>query len=193
MLSTKHVVLGLVIDRPGYGYELQQRMNRRLGFLGLSENVIYGVLDRLEREGLIEERGPKAAGQTRRGSPRVMYEATPAGLEAFRRWMASPSRPAVLREELQAKLAVSAPEHAAPLIELTEQLELEYLRELQQLTGARKGDLDDPDLSWDALAEILVDEAQAIRLEGTIAWLQRTRSILGRRLARSAPEDRRRA
>lgn len=191
MLSTKHVVLGLVIDRAGYGYELQQRMNRRLGFLGLSENVIYGVLDRLERDGLIEERGAKVAGQTRRGSPRVMYAATQAGQEAFRRWMATPSRPAVLREELQAKLAVSAPEHAEALIALTEHLEVEYLRELQQLAGTRRGNLDDVDLTWDALAEILIDEAQAVRLEGTIAWLQRTRSVLQRRLGEPASEGRR--
>ncbi|HEY8581652.1 MAG TPA: helix-turn-helix transcriptional regulator [Capillimicrobium sp.] len=191
MLSTKHVVLGLVIERAGYGYDLQQRIGQRLGFLGLSDNVIYGVLDRLEREGLIEERGAKETGRTRRGSPRVTYVATAAGVAEFERWMASPSRPALLREELHAKLAVSAPEHLGFLVELTEGLELEYLRELQALAGARRGDVDDPDLDWASLVEVLVEEAQATRIEGTIAWLQRTRAILERRMAAPAEHGRR--
>lgn len=181
MLSTKHVVLGLVIERAGYGYELQQRIDRRLGFLGLSDSVIYGVLDRLEREGLIVERGAKTTGQTRRGSPRVTYAATEAGVEEFRRWMAQPTKPATVREELQAKLALSAPEHIDQLIELTTDLELAYLRELQTLAGRRAADLDDPELSWEALTELLVDEAQATRIESMIRWLQQARGVLERR------------
>ena len=185
MLSTKHVVLGLVIERAGYGYELQQRIDRQLGFLGLSDSVIYGVLDRLERDGLIAERGAKVAGQTRRGSPRVTYVATDAGVEEFRRWMAQPSTPAVVREELQAKLVLSAPEHIDQLIALTVDLELAYLHELQGVMGGRKGALDDPELSWDVLTEVLVDEAQATRIEAMIRWLQHVREALERR--RSGP------
>jgi DNA-binding PadR family transcriptional regulator len=191
MLSTKHVVLGLVIERAGYGYELQQRIDRRLGFLGLSATVIYGVLDRLEREGLIAERGAKESGRTRRGSPRLTYVATEAGLEEFQRWMAAPSKPALMREELHAKLAVSAPEHLQVLIGLTQDLERRYLDELQKLTGGRTSHLDDPDLAWAELAEMLVDDAHATRLEGTIGWLQRTRAVLQRRLDGPAATGRR--
>lgn len=191
MLSTKHVVLGLVIERAGYGYDLQQRIDRRLGFLGLSNTVIYGVLDRLEREGLIEERGAKEIGRTRRGSPRVTYAATQQGVEEFQRWMAAPAEPALLREELHAKLAVSAPEHLEVLVALTQDLELHYLGELQSLAGARKGDLEDPGLDWGTLVEVLVDEAQAARIEAMIDWLQRTRAILQRRMSEPAPSGRR--
>ena len=67
-LSTRHVVLGLLVERPGYGYDLQQRIDARLGFLGLSENAVYKILERLEREGWIEEMGRKEIGATRRGA-----------------------------------------------------------------------------------------------------------------------------
>ena len=40
-LSTKHAVLGLMIDRPSYGYNLQQQIAERLGFLGLAESTVY--------------------------------------------------------------------------------------------------------------------------------------------------------
>ena len=53
-LSTKHVVLGLMIDRPGYGYGLQQQFAERLGFLQLAESSIYKTIERLEADGWVE-------------------------------------------------------------------------------------------------------------------------------------------
>src|SRR6185312_6150626 len=53
-LSTKHVVLGLLIERPGYGYDLIQRARSRFGFLGLSENFVYRTLERLDPDDLPE-------------------------------------------------------------------------------------------------------------------------------------------
>ena len=109
-LSTRHVVLGLLVERPGYGYDLQQRIDARLGFLRLSESAVYKILERLEREAWIEEAGQRRIGITRRGAPRVMYRATALGLDQFRAWMATPCERALLRDELQAKLTVADPE-----------------------------------------------------------------------------------
>lgn len=175
MLSTKHVVLGLVIEREGYGYDLQQRITRRLGFLGLSDTAIYPLLNRLEQDGLIQERGPRPVGGTRR-SPRMTYGATPEGVQEFHRWMAEPCERDVMREELHAKMVLSAPAHLPTLIELTERQEQECLAELQELTR--------PPLAagtpWEQVAALLVEEARAIRLEGTIVWLQRARAVMVR-------------
>jgi DNA-binding PadR family transcriptional regulator len=79
VLSTKHVVLGLVIERPSYGYDLQQRFNTRFRFLSLSEKVTYRVLDTLKAEGWIEPVGVKQVGKTERGAPCVIYGATERG------------------------------------------------------------------------------------------------------------------
>ena len=90
-LSTKHAVLGLMIDRPSYGYNLQQQIAERLGFLGLAESTVYKTLERLEQDGWVEEVGQKQVGGTRRGAPRILYRATPDGVASWKSSRASAS------------------------------------------------------------------------------------------------------
>ena len=40
-MSVKHAVLGLVIERPGYGYELIQRLEQRIEGWRPSETAVY--------------------------------------------------------------------------------------------------------------------------------------------------------
>jgi DNA-binding PadR family transcriptional regulator len=103
----RFVVLGLLVERPGYGYELQRRLGDRFAFLGVAETSVYRLLDALERSGEIEVRGPKPVGGTPRGAPRVTYEVTGAGHTVFSRWMASPCRLPVVRDELLVRLALA--------------------------------------------------------------------------------------
>jgi DNA-binding PadR family transcriptional regulator len=119
-LSTKHVVLGLLIERQGYGYDLLQRARSRFGSLGLSENFVYRTLERLEQDGWIEETGDKSVGNTRRGAPRVMYRSTALGRDRFKEWIATPSERAVLRDDLQAKLNLSEPDDLPELLAVAE-------------------------------------------------------------------------
>ena len=130
MLSTKHVVLGLLLERPGYGYDLQQRMDERFSFLQLSETAIYRLLDSLQRDGYIEESGRKVIGGTRRGSPRVTYAPTDAGTTEFQQWMAQPCATTAVREALHAKLILSDAEDLPRLIEQVMDQERETLAEL---------------------------------------------------------------
>lgn len=183
MLSTKHVVLGLLVEQRGYGYELQQRIDRRFEFLGLSESTVYGLLTRLERDGLIEERGPKETGRTKRGAPRVIYGATDTGVEEFGRWMAAPCGAAVPREELHAKIVLSEPGDLPQLIEMAERQERACLAELQTLSVRSVHDVLGDDVSWRDTAAILVEDARAARLQATVDWLQRARIVMERRRA----------
>lgn len=187
MLSTKHVVLGLLVEQRGYGYELQQRIDRRFEFLGLSESTVYGLLTRLERDGLIEERGPKATGRTKRGAPRVVYGATDAGVAEFGRWMASPCGPAIPREELHAKIVLSEPDDLPRLIEMAERQERECLAELGALTSRGLHELSGEDVTWRDAAAMLVEDARAARLQATIDWLQRARAVMERQRASAPP------
>jgi len=78
-------VLGLVIERPSYGYELSRRLVERLGeLLPVSRSHVYGALDALQRGGLIE---PLPAAADTRRQPKVHYRATPAGRRAFEEWV----------------------------------------------------------------------------------------------------------
>jgi DNA-binding PadR family transcriptional regulator len=80
-------LLGLMIERPSYGYELAQRFERVYGDVlpisGVSH--IYMALDALTARSLIEE-VPETVGPRRyvRRRPRPNYRATPQGMDAYR-------------------------------------------------------------------------------------------------------------
>jgi DNA-binding PadR family transcriptional regulator len=181
-LSTKHLVLGLMIERPAYGYGLQQQMADRLGFLGLAESTVYKTLERLEDDGWVEEAGEKTRGRTRRGAPRVLYRVTPVGFERFKAWMAEPSDRTVLRDELQAKLALSSPDDLPQLLEVVESQARECLAELSLLSRPGLAEAANEDIVWSSAARMMVDDFKGRWLESLIDWLDGIRDVMEERI-----------
>lgn len=182
-MSAKHAVLGLVIERPGYGYDLAQRLRERFGSSGFAPTGVYSALDQLSAEGLVRSAGCLADGSTERAAPRTVYEATPDGVERFEHWMRSESAPAHVRDELNMKLALSRPHDLPGLIELACSQEQECLTRMQALkrvalrdsAGSRRRGL-----AWRDVAGLLVRDAEIRQLQARIEWLQRSRSIMAR-------------
>ncbi len=82
MTNAELAVLGLVVERPRHGYEIEQVIEER-GMRDWTESgfsSIYYLLKKLEKEGLILGRLEEAA----RGPARKVYQATTAGQEALR-------------------------------------------------------------------------------------------------------------
>ena len=53
----KGALLGLVLQRPGHGYDLAQRLDRRLGpAWQITAKDLYRMLEQLERAGLVSSR-----------------------------------------------------------------------------------------------------------------------------------------
>jgi DNA-binding PadR family transcriptional regulator len=184
-VSNKHVALGLLIERPGYGYDLEVRFNERVRFLSLSRKLSYRLIDQLREEGWIEPVGPKQAGKTERGAPRLIYGATASGREEFSRWIAEPCEIGIVREEVHVKVVLSQSPDWPRVIELTEKLErtcLAAMREMQDASGLTSDQLADPEIPWDTVAAVLVDDAEIARLQGMIDWLQRVRIIVLHRM-----------
>jgi DNA-binding PadR family transcriptional regulator len=181
-LSTRHVVLGLLVERPGYGYDLQQRIDARLGFLGLSESAVYKILERLEHDGWIEEIGRKAVGATRRGAPRVMYRATALGRERFAQWMTAPCQRAVLRDELQAKLNVAEPTDLPELLAAAEAQGRECLAELAKLQRPAFAQTVAADVPWPDAALLMVDDFRLRYLQMLVDWLDAICELLEERI-----------
>src|ERR1700689_1594364 len=78
-------LLGLVIERPSYAYELAQRFDRTYdGALPLSStSPVYTALGALSDRGLIEGlAGPRVGRQ-----PKPRYRATAKGLEDYCEWL----------------------------------------------------------------------------------------------------------
>jgi DNA-binding PadR family transcriptional regulator len=86
MKSTANwALLGLIIDRPSYGYELAKRFERiyehSLTFSDLAHT--YHALAALKQRGLVEELpGTHTAGQ-----PKPHYQATSQGIQAYDEWL----------------------------------------------------------------------------------------------------------
>jgi DNA-binding PadR family transcriptional regulator len=126
----RYGVLGLLIERRGYGYELVQRLRARLGSAWqLNPSAVYTALDQLEAAGLIEQAPPAASAaaapaselgareRVSRRATRVVYHATEAGRCAFEQWMSQPSRRIeAVRSELALKVALLSPESVPALL-----------------------------------------------------------------------------
>lgn len=78
-------LLGLVIERPSYAYELAQRFDRTYeGALSLSSTShVYTALGTLQERALIEE----VAGTRRGRQPKPRYRASAKGVEEYRDWL----------------------------------------------------------------------------------------------------------
>jgi DNA-binding PadR family transcriptional regulator len=181
-LSTKHVVLGLLIEQPGYGYDLLKRARSRFGYLGLSDNFVYKTLERLEEDGFIEERGDKSTGNTRRGAPRVMYRATSLGRENFKQWIATPSERAVLRDELQAKLNLSEPDDLPELLAVAEEQSRECVAELATLRRPVLATVAEPEVPWHHAAVMMVDDLNLRWLQALVDWLNAICELIEERI-----------
>ena len=79
-------VLGLVIEKPGYGYEVWQRFEARFGgIIDVGASRIYQAFDGLLADGLIEQAPGATVGSRRQ--PRPSYRATDRGTQAHRAWL----------------------------------------------------------------------------------------------------------
>jgi DNA-binding PadR family transcriptional regulator len=185
-MSVKYAVLGLLVQRRGYGYDLVQRFEEQVGSAWqLNAGAIYVALDKLEQEGLVrpitrpDGDAPTTRRRTTRGAPRVIYEATPRGLERFEQWMETGTSMSPLREELHLKLALSRPRNLPRLIELTYEQEQACLERLEQhLGGASFDDLLASSQPWSAVASVMVRDADIAHLQATVEWLRRIREAM---------------
>jgi DNA-binding PadR family transcriptional regulator len=185
-MSVKYAVLGLLVQRRGYGYDLVQRFEEQVGSAWqLNAGAIYVALDKLEQEGLVRPvasavGAPTMRRRTARGAPRVIYEATPQGQERFEDWMATGSSMSPMREELHLKLALSQPRNLPRLIELTYEQEQACLERLEQyLEAAGVEDLLASAQPWSTIASVMVRDAEIAHLQATVEWLRRIREAMG--------------
>jgi len=83
-------VLGLVIERSSYGFELWTRFERLYGDVMpiCNESNIYSALNRLRDKGLIEEvPRSRATEPDASRQPKLHYRATQEGLGAYEAWV----------------------------------------------------------------------------------------------------------
>lgn len=167
-MSLKHAVLALIVERRGYGYELVQRFETRVGpGWRLNPSAVYPALDQLERAGLATS--VLRHGGTRR-NPRVVYAPTPAGEAALEAWLAEAhAHPEPVRADLHLRLAFGQPRHRPTL----EAQLAAHERDCAELLARY------PRADGSGTGAALVDDAVVTRLRAELAWAARARAALG--------------
>lgn len=168
-------LLGLVIQRPSYGYELIQRFERTFAkALSLSSpSQIYTALDTLTRRGLIEEIAPPPTRDVVR-QPKPHYRATEAGVESYSRWLFASLDDERRRCRLLAQqLVLLEPEAALAVIERCEQA---CLKEASGVCAA-EAEVANGDGS-SGLVRRLIREEDRLWLGARLAWIEYARREL---------------
>jgi len=185
-MSAKHAVLGLVIERPGYGYQLARRLEERCGAWGWEPSGVYSALDSLSREEHVRSDREKGSRMTGRAAPRAIYEATSRGVDFFREWMMESSAPSPVRQELDLKILFSGPEFLPRLIDQTWAQEQMCVDDLKALTGTMQPSLVSHPPTWREAAVVLQRDAEIKLLQVRIEWLQNARKVMKEILDRSS-------
>jgi DNA-binding PadR family transcriptional regulator len=187
-MSAKYAVLGLVIERPGYGYQLAQRLGERFGSSCFAPSGVYSALDQLSREELVRAAGEMGPGPARRSAPRMIYEATERGAERFEAWILGSSPAPPLRDELHMKIALCRPGNVPRLIDLVHGQELACIGRLRDLTqapdpaqtpsGEASAQLAAEAQDWSRLTRALTKDAEIALWRARIEWLRSAKELL---------------
>jgi DNA-binding PadR family transcriptional regulator len=175
LTPAEYAVLGLVREKPAYGYELQRQLSGRRG-LGrvcpVEPAMVYAILKSLSGFELIDGVWDNSA-----YPPKAVYTATDQGDLAFQRWLRSPvGRMREVRLDFLVKLYFAlrddrdlARDLLQAQIAVTEDYESEIEREQNEL------EREPPD--FDAI--VLESKASAARI--TREWLERCLESLASR------------
>lgn len=149
-MALSHAILVSLLDRPRSGYELGKRFEKTLGFFWkASHQQIYQQLHKMSDSGWVQ-------GQTVEQSERpnrIVYDITQAGRDVVDEWVATPSDPPSVKEELLVKLyALGDVDRATLVAELRRRLAFhqdrlvlyqaimeEYYADLAALTDRQQG------------------------------------------------------
>jgi DNA-binding PadR family transcriptional regulator len=179
-MSAKYAVLGLVIERPGYGYQLAQRLEERFGSSGFAPSGVYSALDQLSRDEFVRSAGEMGAGPARRAAPRMIYEATEQGVEHFEAWMLGSSPAPPLRDELHMKIALCRPRNLSRLIDMVYGQELACMGQLRDLKQLAREEAAGESQEWARMMRVLARDAEIAMWQARIEWLQAARELLER-------------
>jgi DNA-binding PadR family transcriptional regulator len=173
--GTKYAVLGLLLERPSYGYEVLVRFRRAFdaGQWAITPQGLYASLDRLERDGLIEP-VDELDRDVRRRQPKTPYRVTPTGARELRRFLDTPMSADPSRAEFLVRLQCVASRDAEELLEMLGGYEHACLDELGRLgadastTGGRSH----------TLLERLALEDRRLGIQARLIWIEFARRQL---------------
>jgi len=165
----KGALLGLLVQKPGHGYNLTNRLERRLGAAWQIEpRGLYRQLEALEIAGLVVSNRQSEPDVKRR-----VYTSTPAAEGALAEWMAADAPLDPMRATLQAKIAVAGAEHVPMLLEALDRYEEQCFAMLNSCKDEQP-----PLDTLLAIGIFLARDAALAHLQAELGWADTARRAL---------------
>lgn len=136
-MSAKHALLGLLLDRSAYPYELADRLQARLGpAWEINSGQVYQTIRRMAADGLIEQVDGPAEGRT----DRHIFAITERGASEFERWFGDTTEAARLaRRPLLVKITLAGPARLKDALAQIDVYERDCAERIKELAREREG------------------------------------------------------
>ncbi|MGN6126723.1 MAG: PadR family transcriptional regulator [Humibacter sp.] len=171
-MSVRQSLLAILDQDACYGYQLRAEFDRRTGSTWpLNVGQVYNTLDRLERDGLVENAGADDQGH-------VFYAITESGRAEVRSWLSSPVErtPSAARDELVVKLALAATLPGVDVARVIQVQRAATMAVLQDLTRAKRA-ADDPADATEIAGSLVLDSL-VFQAEAELRWLDHVEGSL---------------
>jgi DNA-binding PadR family transcriptional regulator len=172
-------LLGLIIDRPSYAYELAQRFERTYqDALSLSSvSHVYIAVSALQERGLIEEIAGTRSGR----QPKPHYRATESGVHQYRDWLVEQIGEDRQRQRLFVLQLGALARNPEMALEVLDRLEAICLKQAAKAPLGANGEGE----GASQLIERLLNEELKLTVGARLGWVQYAREQL-KRAARGA-------
>lgn len=167
-MALEHAILVSLTELSGSGYELARRFDKSIGFFwSATHQQIYRVLARMESAGWVV--GETVAQEAR--PDKKVYRVSTSGTVELDRWIALPSDPSALREELAVKIRGAANGDIEALKAEVRRHRSVHVERLELYRLIEKRDFPSPsDLAGTALHQYLVLRGGIRVEEGFAEW-----------------------
>lgn len=167
-MSLRFGILGLIADEALHGYEVKARFEDMLGGTwDVNVGSVYQMLQRLERDGLVEAAGERGD----RG--RQAYRATDTGRTVVEEWLSGPDKqPELLRDEVYVKVLLLARAKNPDVEKIREIIDTQrraYLQRLRDLADQERAARNRGGGAGTPLA--LLFQAGRLHTEASLKWL----------------------
>jgi DNA-binding PadR family transcriptional regulator len=175
--ALRTAVLAALVEQPGHGYDLTNRLNRRMGaMLQVDLRRVYEVLEQLEKERLACSTEQHALSAPRRR--RRVFSATERGHEVHAAWLREREPVPMVRADIYALVAFSRPEQGDALLTKLEEYELDCMQMQEQAC-----EIDLGHASWRSRMFNVTRAAVGEQLRAEIRWITRVRREIEEYLA----------
>ncbi len=165
--DTDIAILGLLMEKPSYGYELEQRIQSRgyRNWTNIEQSSIYNSLRRLERNGLVNSEKKEAEGRLRR-----IYYPTGQGVRTLQnevyRLLSDPPRPISGFDLGIANIYALSRDKAIEALQCYRQSQLEGIEFLRERGASMR--------KFGVVVAAWLFERPRTELEARVAWLDKT-------------------